>query len=184
VVVAGPLADPRPAYAAADIALGMGGSALRALAFGRPLVVQGENAFWELLTPQSLGTFLHQGWYGRGDGTGAVERLTHILCTLVDDPALRRSLGAFGRQLAVDRFSLQAAAVVQEEVYRQALVEPQADGPGRFPELASSATGLIVHKARRRYGRWRGTTARDDFNAPALTGAALRRSPQDATPAG
>ena len=40
VVLTGELRDPRPAYAAADVSLGMGGSALRAMAFGRPLVVQ------------------------------------------------------------------------------------------------------------------------------------------------
>ncbi|MDF2491460.1 MAG: glycosyltransferase, partial [Microbacterium sp.] len=45
VVVTGNLDDPRPAYAAADIALGMGGSALRALAYGAPLIVQGEHGF-------------------------------------------------------------------------------------------------------------------------------------------
>ena len=36
--------DPRPAYAAADVILGMGASALRGLAFGKPLVVQGDAA--------------------------------------------------------------------------------------------------------------------------------------------
>ena len=34
VVLTGPLLDPRPAYASADIVVGMGGSALRGMAFG------------------------------------------------------------------------------------------------------------------------------------------------------
>ena len=51
VVLTGELADPRPAYAAADIVLGMGGSALRSLAFGKPLIVQGERGYFRTLTP-------------------------------------------------------------------------------------------------------------------------------------
>ena len=38
--------DPRPWYAAADVVLGMGSSALRAMAYAKPLVVQGERGFW------------------------------------------------------------------------------------------------------------------------------------------
>ncbi|BCW48489.1 glycosyltransferase [Arthrobacter sp. StoSoilB13] len=53
VLLTGELEDPRPAYAAADVVLGMGGSALRGLSFGKPLVVQGERGFWELLTPRN-----------------------------------------------------------------------------------------------------------------------------------
>src|SRR4051794_36571200 len=58
VVLTGELADPRPAYAAADIVLGMGGSALRAMAFAKPLVVLGELGFAEVLTAESAATFL------------------------------------------------------------------------------------------------------------------------------
>ena len=64
VVLTGQLADPRPAYSAADVILGMGSSALRGMAFGKPLVVQGERGFWELLTPDSASVFLRDGWYG------------------------------------------------------------------------------------------------------------------------
>jgi glycosyltransferase involved in cell wall biosynthesis len=181
VVLTGELFDPRPAYATADIMLGMGGSALRALAFGRPLVVQGERGFWELLTPDSCDTFLHQGWYGIADGTGGEKRLTSILSRLLDDRALRESLGTYGRRLAVERFSLQRAAGIQEEIYRQAL----ADRPGRghvlplAAEGARSVAGLIVHKARERYKRVRGTAARDDFNAAIVAEAALHQPDRD-----
>ena len=56
VILTGEMPDPRPAYAAADVALGMGGSALRAMAYEKPLVVQGENGFWKLLTPETVDT--------------------------------------------------------------------------------------------------------------------------------
>ncbi|MGH2691139.1 MAG: glycosyltransferase family 4 protein, partial [Actinomycetota bacterium] len=43
VVLAGELLDPRPAYAAADVVLGMGGSILRGMAFGKPAIVLGQG---------------------------------------------------------------------------------------------------------------------------------------------
>src|SRR4029077_20107783 len=53
VALTGSMADPRPAYAAADVVFGMGSSALRGMAFAKPLVVQGEQGFWELLAPST-----------------------------------------------------------------------------------------------------------------------------------
>ncbi len=68
VLMTGEMADPAPAYAAADVVIGQGGSALRGMAFGKPLVVVGEEGFSELLTPESL-PFSGQGWYGLGPGS-------------------------------------------------------------------------------------------------------------------
>ncbi|GIH12934.1 glycosyltransferase [Rugosimonospora africana] len=167
VVLTGQLDDPRPAYAAADAVLGMGGSALRGLAFGRPLVVQGEHGFWELLTPQSCETFLRQGWYGVGDGERAgADRLRGILDRLIGDEGLCRTLGEYGRRLAVERFSLQRAAAVQEDIYRRALGQP-AHVVTSAAEGARAAISLAGYKMHRRYQRLRGLAARDDFNAKA-----------------
>jgi len=68
VVLAGELLDPRPAYALADVVLGMGGSALRAMAFAKPLVVLGERGFSEVLEPHTWEQFLWSGFFGIGDG--------------------------------------------------------------------------------------------------------------------
>ena len=176
VVLTGELFDPRPAYAAADIMLGMGGSALRALAFARPLVVQGERGFWELLTPESCDLFLHQGWYGVGDGTGGAERLAAILRPLVKDPLRRAALGGYGRQLAVERFSLTRAAIVQEGIYQQALELARSGHRtiGETTEGVRSAVGVVAHKVRQRYRAMRGTRTAEDFNAVTLARAALR----------
>jgi glycosyltransferase involved in cell wall biosynthesis len=167
VVLTGELFDPRPAYAAADVMLGMGGSALRALAFGRPLVVQGEGGFWKLLTPDSVDTFLRDGWYGVGDGTGGFERLTAILRGLAADASERDRLGAYGRQLAVERFSLRRAATVQEAIYREAL-DRRASSTRAAVDGLRSAAGLGAYKVRRKLQQFRGTRARDDFNAVRL----------------
>jgi phosphatidyl-myo-inositol alpha-mannosyltransferase len=170
VVLTGSLADPRPAYAAADVMLGMGGSALRGLAFGKPLVVQGERGFWSLLTPETRPTFLRQGWYGVGsdvDGraAGAV-RLARILRPLLAAPGARTQLGTLGRELVVERFSLQAAAALQERVYAEAIAN--RTGRARLAaDAARTVAGVTRHKLSRKWQRWRGAVATDDFNAVA-----------------
>jgi len=185
VVLTGELTDPRPAYASADVLLGMGGSALRGMAFGVPLVVQGERGFWRLLTPESAPAFLDQGWYGIGsdvDSATGVDRLAAALAGLLADPAARERLGAYGRQLVVERFSLDRAAAVQEEVYAAAL----AAAPGWATaavaaDAARSAAGVTRHQLRRKWQRLRGSVATDDFNAAALPhGTARSPDPQGA----
>ncbi|WP_433380404.1 glycosyltransferase family 4 protein [Actinoplanes sp. CA-142083] len=179
VVLTGQMMDPRPAYAAADVMLGMGGSALRSLAFAKPLVVQGEQGFWKLLTPDSCDLFLRQGWYGVADDPGAGhERLAAILRGLVADPAQRAALGDYGRRLAVDRFSLQRAAVLQEEIYRAALSAPGRPALSQARAGLSSASGVLGHKVRQRYRSVRGTRKADDFNAVNLAKTALEK-PED-----
>ncbi|QIX27859.1 glycosyltransferase [Nocardioides sp. JQ2195] len=168
VLVPGESPDPRWAYGSADVCIGMGGSALRCLAFGKPLVVQGEGGFFELLTPETCPTFLAQGWYGRGslDPERAVE---HLCCVLrrLRDPGLRADLGAFGRELVVSRFALDAAAGLQEAVYRDAL-DRRASAPRVLSDTTRSGAGLISYKVRRRVERHRGRVAVDDFNARPL----------------
>lgn len=169
IVTTGQLDDPRPAYASATVALGMGSSALRALAFARPLIVQGERGFFELLTPATADTFLRQGWYGIGGGGAA--RLEAILRELYQSEARRKDLGEYGRRLVVDRFSLQRAAALQEEIYREALATRSAN----TGDAARTAVRVAVYKLLRRYQRLRGTAPGDDFNAVAAAADARRR---------
>lgn len=172
VRMVGALADPRGAYDAADVVIGMGGSALRALAFAKPLVVQGERGFFEVLDPRTAPVFLEQGWYGvggldpatPGGRAAAADRLIDVVAPLLADGQARTRLGAYGRRLLEERFSLTAAAVVQEAVYEQALV----DRPGALRTVRDgtvSAAGLVRHKVGRRLARLRGPVSRDDFNA-------------------
>jgi glycosyltransferase involved in cell wall biosynthesis len=169
VTLAGELADPRPAYDAADVVLGMGGSALRALAFAKPLVVVGERGFSELLTERTAPMFLAGGWYGlgpgsQGEGTTGMRR---AMAAVLNDPLLAIELGAYGRDLVLNRFSLRSAAELQEEEYRQAIADVSAGG--RLSGVATaSAAGLIRYKMRRKISRWRGTVAVDDANAQAV----------------
>lgn len=169
VILTGALLDPRPAYAAADVMLGMGGSALRALAFGKPLVVQGEQGFWELLTPESCSLFLSQGWYGIGSDSTGEERLKSALKVLLDNPDLREGLGRYGRDLVAHKFSLQQAARKLEDIYRKAFAtRSQSSMTREGVALVRSATGVLRHKVKRRYEGLRGARTRDDFNSLGL----------------
>lgn len=163
VTLTGELLDPREAYAAADIVLGMGGSALRGMAFAKPLVVQGERGFWQLCTEQSLATFLESGWYGLGnENDDAAAKLCRELSPLLADAAYRHALGRFSRQVVVDRFSLQTAARVQESIYEEAMLDGIRMRPA---ETLATVWGVLRYKVDRRIQRVLGVIAEDDFNA-------------------
>lgn len=161
VSLLGAVTDPRPWYAAADVAVGMGGSAVRAMAFGKPLIVQGELGFWELLTPETLPAFRYQGWYGIG-GPGP-DRLAVLLRYLAGDRGRRAELGAFSRRVAVESHGLDATADRLEHVYATALNKPTL--ARRWPGLLRPARQLARYEIRRRLARIRGHGVEDDFNA-------------------
>jgi glycosyltransferase involved in cell wall biosynthesis len=92
---------------------------LRALAFGRPLVVLGERGFSEVFEPDTAGTFLWQGFYGLGDGSPSPAPLAAQLRGLLASEAWRQELGRYARQVVADRFGLDAAAATVEELYRR-----------------------------------------------------------------
>ena len=183
VILTGELRDPRPAYAAADVSLGMGGSALRAMAFGRPLVVQGERGFWELLTPDTVKRFLWTGWYGAGEGPEhGPARLGAILQGLLADPGRGAELGAYARRLVEERFSLQAAAGRQVQVYERALAEVPRRRRDWIAFGGSSVGKLAGYRLECRLDQMRGRLADDDFNAKAVAGRAPLQPVPEAMP--
>ncbi len=120
VRMVGRLEDPRAAYAAGDVQIAMGGSALRAMAFGQPLIVQGERGFFELVEPTTVQQFEWTGWYGVGAGSDTgVDRLKSILLRLIYDPSHRAKLGTFSRNYVANRFGLDPATDVQIGHYRR-----------------------------------------------------------------
>jgi glycosyltransferase involved in cell wall biosynthesis len=147
VVLTGELLDPRPAYAAADVVLGMGSSALRALAFAKPLIVQGERGFFEPLTPETLPLFGWQGWYGVGDGSpSGASRLLSALTPLLRDAVLRADRGRFGREV-VEEYSLTRAAERQLTIYREALAATYSPGERALGNTVAAAAFLGYHVA-------------------------------------
>lgn len=171
VVVTGELLDPRPAYALADVVLGMGSSALRGMAFGKPLVVQGIDGFWQPLTDETVETFLWQGWYGTGHGTDdATDRLAGILTALIEDHRLRARMAELSLSTVRERFSLTAATHRQIEVYDRALRARGATPLARrLGSGLAAAAGFARHEGRRAVERVRGHGPAEDFNStPAL----------------
>jgi glycosyltransferase involved in cell wall biosynthesis len=165
-ILTGSLQDPRPAYAAADVCLGMGGSALRAMAFGRPLVVQGESGFWELLTPDTVERFLWTGWYGVGDGPEhGRARLAALLRPLLADDERRANLGRYARELVEKRFSLRRAAERQLALYEAALGSVPIRRRHSLVPATASASGLAAYRVRRRLEQVVGRGSVDDFNS-------------------
>ena len=177
VVLTGSLDDPRAAYACADVCLGMGGSALRAAAFARPLVVQGERGFWELLTPDTFAQFEWTGWYGVGDGPEhGRPRVAALLRELAHDADRRAALGAYGRRLIEERFSLARAAVRQVEIYEQIAADEPVRARQRLITAGGSAVGLAAYRTRRRAEQLLGRASVDDFNSMPVAAVAPPRA--------
>ncbi|MFJ2617888.1 glycosyltransferase [Glutamicibacter sp. NPDC087344] len=165
IILCGQLSDPRGAYAAADIMLGMGGSALKSMSFAKPLVVQGENGYWKLLDESTRQEFEWQGWYGIGDNSHNGELvLATELSRLLNDAPLRTQLGEFGRRIIEERYSLQAAATILEGTY----LEAQERGQGRWLELARAGMHFGVYLAQRAAQRVQRKVVTDDFNSQRL----------------
>jgi glycosyltransferase involved in cell wall biosynthesis len=110
VVLTGALLDPRPAYAGADIVVGMGGSALRGMAFGKPVIIVGEKGFSALLAVHTAESFHYKGIYGVGDGPDGNQRLVADIRALAERPQVLPSLGAFSRKFVLDHFALETVA--------------------------------------------------------------------------
>lgn len=120
IVFTGALGDPRPAYAAADISVGMGSSAARGLAFGVPLVVIGENGWSQTFTPgTAAGLFRNSFWSAEAPPDAAADLARH-LTALVADPAHAGALGTFGREFAEREFGLTAMGARLAAVYERA----------------------------------------------------------------
>ena len=102
------MADPRPAYAAADIMLGMGTSVVRGMAFSKPAIVVGEGGFSRALTAETLDGLVASGFYGvvadpDSDLAAQIEEL-------VVDGERRGQLGRLGRELALRQFDVNVVA--------------------------------------------------------------------------
>jgi hypothetical protein len=175
VVLIGEMSDPRVAYAAADIVLGMGSSALRAMAFAKPVVVQGESGFWSMLGPDTLDHFLWTGWYGVGASPEAGPRnLRDQLQPLIGDAQLRFELGRYALDVVTDRFSLAAASRKQVDHYAAELTRRLSTSRD-VGDTAHSSALFARYQVGRRVQQLVGNAASDDFNARPVAAAATPR---------
>ena len=147
IILTGALHDPRPAYAAADISLGMGGSALRALAHGNPLIVLGVHGFARVFEPATADYFYRAGFFGDGVTNDPVGHIAEQVNALMDK-ARRTSLGSFGLGEVRARFSLDSSAEKLETIYRTTL-ETAPSLAARVFDLAHLTTRALVHDFRK-----------------------------------
>ena len=100
--------DPRPGYAGADIIVGQGGSALRGMAFGKPVLVVAERNYAELFNHDTRDDFYYRGIYGLGDGSQDNRPLVARMELLAKYPDLAVALHSLGREFVVQNFGLEA----------------------------------------------------------------------------
>ncbi|MBI1620640.1 glycosyltransferase [Aquamicrobium zhengzhouense] len=144
--------DPLPYYAAADLVVGMGSSALRAMAVGKPLLVQGEKGFWKVADEDSAELFLSQGWYGIGDGGASVKNCVAQLKKLLEARKENLDLlGRFGRKLVVDEYSLTSAAEYLAWIYRQVLAAPKVSKGDGLVNIARLFREMTKYHTATRY---------------------------------
>lgn len=162
IVFAGALPDPRPAYAAADLVLGMGGSSLRAMAIGKPVIVQGERGFSQVFNPDGRDYFLRHGLWGVGEGRPNAQRLANQIRGLLTNPKRRAELASYSRKTVAARFSLERAVGVQLGIYNMVLDERPTPRWGEAATAAARALRLELdnHDPRRKRAQGAAETAR------------------------
>ncbi|GAA1291412.1 glycosyltransferase [Pseudonocardia aurantiaca] len=162
VVLTGMRPDPRSAYAAADVVLGMGGSLLRAMAFGKPCVVQGEHGFFRILDAGSAREFRWRGFYGIGGGGTGEDTLVQLLDRLLGDESLRKENADFALALVRQFYSLEHAIELQLDWYERVLAEFRPSPPLEFARTATAVSAWIADRAVKRR---RGIAQEDYFNS-------------------
>ena len=120
VQLTGPLLDPRPAYAAADVVIGMGGSALRGMAFRKAVLVVGERGFAEAFTPESAERFHYRGMFGLGNGTETVGTLAGEIRALLAYRDGLDALGRFSRAFVERHYSVEAGSLRLSQLFEKA----------------------------------------------------------------
>jgi L-malate glycosyltransferase len=150
IVMPGAMLDPRPAYAAADVVVGMGGSALRAMAFGKPTIVVGERAFSGGITPQTAPSFLYKGMYGIADGDPDSTALIDDIRSIAANSQALPALSEFSRQFVVEHFSL---GVVSSKL--SAICQAAAQRRPRFLATSIDSVRTAAIYLRQRRFLWR-----------------------------
>lgn len=150
VTLTGAMVDPRPAYAAADIVIGMGSSALRGMAFCKPVIVVGERGFSATFGPNTSGRFYREGMYGVGDGRADSESLIADIRRLARHPGVLPILGQYSRRFVERHFSLRVVAAQLSAICDETVNEK----PCRFDIVKDSLRTTAVYLRERRF-LWR-----------------------------
>ena len=103
----GPRTDIHRILASGDVFIGVSRSALEAMAAGRPVILAGGEGYGGLFAPEGLDDALRNNFTGRGAGLPAPEKLRDDIVRALDlEPAQRAELGAFGRRVVLEHYSV------------------------------------------------------------------------------
>jgi len=142
ILFTGALLDPRPAYEAADIVIGMGGSSLRAMAFCKPVIVVGEGGFSAIFDPSTADAFHDRGFFGQSDPEQGTDALVAQLEHLLVDAGRRTEIGRFSRQFVVRHHALEAVGARLAGLYRDAAERPVSASTAALDALRTAAVYL------------------------------------------
>lgn len=121
VLLTGPRTDVNRMVAACDLFVGVSRAALEAMAAGRPAVLSGAQGHAGLFTPELLDRAVDTNFCCRADPVSTPERLLEdILSALALSPERREELGAFGRQVVRERYSISRMAADCLSAYEKA----------------------------------------------------------------
>jgi len=132
-----------PAYNAADIVVGMGGSALRGMAFAKPVIVVGEGGFSSVLTSETADWFLYYGLYGRGNGGSDNIRHIEDIRTLVTQRETLPRLGAYSRDFVTSHFSVEAVCCALERLIQDTMASMPPSALPTFADGLRTAAILL-----------------------------------------
>lgn len=121
ILLTGAILDPRAAYGAADLIVGMGSSALRGMAFAKPVIVVGENNFSLPMTADTAGELYRHGLYGLGSVCTGNSRLIDQMRWTLSSTQRMRSMGELSRKFVTQFFSLSKLAVELADCCRDAV---------------------------------------------------------------
>lgn len=124
LILTGPRTDVNRLAAACDLFVGVSRAALEAMAAGKPAVLSGAQGHTGLFTPELLDKAMDTNFCCRTDPVSTQERLLRdILRALALPPEERERLGAYGRQVVQEHYSVrrmaQDALTVYDKVRRR-----------------------------------------------------------------
>ena len=118
VVLTGPRTDVDRILAACCLFVGVSRAALEAMAAGKPAVLSGAQGHTGLFTPELLDKAVDTNFCCRTDPVSTQDQLLEdILAALALPPERRAELGAFGRQVVQERYSVSRMARDALSVY-------------------------------------------------------------------
>lgn len=165
VLLAGPRTDVNRMVAACDLFVGVSRAALEAMAAGRPAVLSGAQGHTGLFTPELLDRAVDTNFCCRTDPVSTPERLLEdILSALALSPERRAELGAFGRRVVQERYSVSRMTADCLSVYekvRRRKYRVVMSGYYGFGNAGDDAILESIHQAIR--------TASDDVSVAVLS---------------